>query len=71
MTNEINTFRAPTVLFPLIFLANLFIAFDAKLLTNRGNLSLCKRKATFVSAFSPTLTNQESKDPLDGISLHI
>ena len=34
-----------------IFLSNLFIKFDVKLLTNPGKLSLAKGTAIFVSAF--------------------
>ena len=45
-------FCALTITFPFIFLSNLFIAFDTKLLTNAGG-----GIATFVSAFSPKLAN--------------
>ena len=34
--NKVNRFPALTVLFPLIFLSNLFIAFEDKFLTNPG-----------------------------------
>ena len=34
--NKLNTFCALTAPFPAIFLSNLFIAFEAKLLTNPG-----------------------------------
>ena len=40
--NKINPFPALTALFPIIFLSNLFIAFEAKLLANPGKLSLAK-----------------------------
>ena len=69
--NKVNPFPAPTALFPLIFLSNLFIAFEVKLLTNPGKLSLAKGIAIFVSAFFPKLPNQEPKDPPDWIILDI
>ena len=49
--NRVNPFPALTALFPLIFLSNLFLAFEAKLLANPGKLSLAKGTATFVRAF--------------------
>ena len=48
--NEVNHFPALTALFPLVFLSNLFIAFEVKLLTNPGKLSLVKGIAMLVSA---------------------
>ena len=63
--NKVNPFPALTAHFPLIFLSNLFIAFEIKLLTNPGKLSLAKGIAIFVSAFFPKLPNQEPKDPPD------
>ena len=48
--------------FPLIFLSNLFIVLEVKLLTNPCKLSLAKGIATFVSAFFSNLANQELKD---------
>ena len=63
--NKVNPFPAFTAFFPLIFLSNLFIAFDVKLLTNPGKLSLAKGIAMFVSAVFPKLPNQEPKDPPD------
>ena len=48
-------------LFLLIFLLNLFIKFEVKLLTIPGKLSLAKGTAMFVSAFFPKLPNQESR----------
>ena len=49
--NKVNPFSALTAPFPLIFLSNSFVAFEVKLLTNPGKLSLAKGIATFVSAF--------------------
>ena len=40
--NKVNPFPALIAPFPLIFLSNLFVAFEAKLLTNPGKLSLGK-----------------------------
>ena len=61
--NKVNPFPAPTPPFPLIFLLNLFIAWETKLLTNPGELSITKGTAKFVSAFLPKLPSQESNDP--------
>ena len=58
-----NPFPALTAPFLLIYLSNLFIAVEAKLLTNPAKLSLAKVIATFVSAFLHKLANQEPKDP--------
>ena len=69
--NNVNSFSAPTATFPHIFLSNLFIAFEAKLLNNPGKLSLAKGTAISVSAFLPKLPNQEPEDPPDGIILDI
>ena len=60
--NKVNPLPAPTAPFPLIFLSNLFIAFEVILLTNPAKLSLPKGIATFVRAFFPKLANQEPKD---------
>ena len=49
--NKVNPFPALTAPFSLIFLSNLFIAFEAKLLTNLGKLSVAKINARSVSAF--------------------
>ena len=59
--------RFPTLAapFPLIFVSNLFIAIEVKLLTNPGKLSLATGIATFVSAVFPELANQEPIDPPD------
>ena len=51
--NKVNPFPALTAPFLLIFLLNLFIALEVKLLTNPGKLYLAKGIATFVSAFFP------------------
>ena len=51
--NKANAFPVLTAPFPLIFLSNLFIALEVKLLSNPGKLSLAKEIATFVSAFFP------------------
>ena len=61
--NTVNLFPALTVLFPLIFLSNLFIALEIKFVTNRGKLSVAKGIAIFASAFFPKLASRESKDP--------
>ena len=61
--NKVNPFPALTVPFPLIFLSNLLIVFEVKLLTNPGKFYLAKGIAIFYSAFFPKLPNQESKDP--------
>ena len=53
---------ALTAPFPLIFLSNLFIAFEVELRTNPGKLTLAREIAIFVSAFFPKLPNQKAKD---------
>ena len=63
--NKVNPFPALTAPFPLIFISNLFIAFEVKLFTNPGKLSLAKGIKTFISAFFPKLSYQETKDPHD------
>ena len=63
--NKVNPFLAWTALFPLIFLSNLFIALEVKLLTNPGKSSLVKGIAIFVNDFFPKLPRQEPKDPPD------
>ena len=70
-TNKVNPFPALIVPFPLIFLSNLFIAFEVKLLTNTAKLSLAKGIAMFVSPFFPKLPNQKSNDSPDWIILDI
>ena len=54
-----------------IFLSNLFIGFEIKLLTNSGELSLATGIGMFVSAFLPKLPNQEPKDPPNWIILDV
>ena len=49
--NKVNHFPALTAPFGLIFLSNLFIAFEVILFTNPGKLSLGKGIAMFYSAF--------------------
>ena len=58
---KVNPFPALTAPFQLIFVSNLFIAFEVILLTNPGKLSLAKEIAIFASVFSPKLLNQEPK----------
>ena len=61
--NKISSFPGLTAPFPLISLSNLFIAFEVKLLTNQGKLSLAKEITTFVSVFFfSKFANQELKD---------
>ena len=49
---KVNSFSAP---FPLIVLSNLFILFEAKLLTNLDKLYLAKRTERCVITFLPNL----------------
>ena len=63
--NKVYLFPALTANFSLIFVSNSFIAFQVKLLTNPGKLSLAKGISIFVSALLPKLHNQEPKDPPD------
>ena len=56
--NEVNPF-------PLIFLSSLCIAYEVKLLTNPGTLSLAKEIARFIGAFLSKLAKHEPKDPAD------
>ena len=49
--NEVNPFPALTDPFPRIFLSNLFIAFEIKLITDPIKLSLAKGIVMFTSAF--------------------
>ena len=67
--NKVNLFPL-TAPFPLIFLSNLFITFEFKLLTNAGKLSLAKGIAMFVCVFFLKLLKQEPKDPPDWIVLY-
>ena len=57
--NKVNLFPTLKVPVPLIFLSNLFIVFEVKLLTNPSKLSIAKGRVTFVSAFFLELANQE------------
>ena len=63
--NKVNPFPALTAPFPHIFLSNLFIAFEVKLLTNPDKLSLANGLAIFVSAFFPKLPSQKPKESPD------
>ena len=64
--NKVNPFSALTAHFPLIFLSNLFVAFEVILLTNPGKLSLAKRIETFVSdCFSYYLTKNQKIHQID------
>ena len=74
--DKVNPFPAWTAPFPLIcFFSNLFIAFEAKLLTNNPHkISLPKGIATFVCLlvlFSPNYQTKEPKDLPDRIILDI
>ena len=60
-TNKANPFPALTALFPLIFLSNLFIAFEVKWTTNPGKSSLAEGRAIFVSAFFLNYLNKSQK----------
>ena len=51
--NKVNPFPALTARFTLIFLWNLIIAFEFKLLVNPVKLSLAKGIAIFFSVFFP------------------
>ena len=51
--NKVNPLPALAATFPLIFLSNLFIAFEVKLRTNPGKLYLAKGIAIFISASFP------------------
>ena len=51
--NKTNPFPASTAPFPSIFLSNIFIAFEAKLLANLGKLFLANEIETFVRTFVP------------------
>ena len=69
--NKVSSFPALTAPFRLIFLWDLFIAFEVKLLTNPGKLSLAKGMTIFLSASFPKLPNQKPKDPPSWIILDI
>ena len=59
--NKVNPFPALSFPFPLIFLSGLFIAFEAKLLTNPGKLSLAKEIVLFVSVLFPNYLTKNQK----------
>ena len=59
--DKLNPFPALIAPFPHILLPNLFIAFEVKLHTNPGKLSLPKGIARFFNAFFPKLANKEPK----------
>ena len=61
--NKVNPFPALTAPFSLIFLSDLFIAFEAKWLTNPDKLSLAKGIARSVITFSPKLPKLKPKNP--------
>ena len=63
--NKINPFPVLTVLFPLIFLSNFFIAFEGKLLINPDKYSLAKEIAIIVNDLFAKLPYPEPKDPPD------
>ena len=65
--NKVNPFPTLRLPFPLIFLSNVFIAVEAKLLTYPGKSSLTKGIAIFVSK----LPSQKPNDPPDLIILDI
>ena len=51
--NKVNPLLALTAPFPIIFLSNLFIAFDGKLLTNPSKLSLAPGVKKHLLVFFP------------------
>ena len=61
--NKVNPFSVLTAPFPFMFLSTLFIAFEAKLLTNTDKLSLAKEIVRSVSAFLAKFPKEEPKDP--------
>ena len=63
--NKENLFPGLTTPFSLSIFSSFFIAFEVKLLTNPGKLSLAKGISILVSAFYPKLPNQEPKDSPD------
>ena len=60
-----------TAYFPLIFVSNLFITFEIKLISNWGKLSLAKGIVTLVSASLPKLASQKPKYQSDWVILDI
>ena len=64
--HKVNPSPALATPFPLIFLSNLFIAFEAKLFTNPGNLPLAKGISIICYCFFYLkLPNQEPKYPFE------
>ena len=57
---KINSFHVLTALFPIVFLSNLYTAFEGKLFTSPGKLYLAK--GIVASTNLPKLHNQEPKD---------
>ena len=62
--NKVNPFPALTGPCPVIFLSNLFIAFEAKLFTNLGQLSLAKGIARSAITFYEVINVMLSIDIL-------
>ena len=62
--NKVNPFPALTGPCPVIFLSNLFIAFEAKLFTNLGQLSLAKGIARSAITFYEVINAMLSIDIL-------
>ena len=61
--NKVNRFFSLGAPVLLVFLSNLFIAFESKLLTNLGKLSIAKRIAKFVSLFKlPKILHRNQTD---------
>ena len=69
--NKVNSFPALTALFPLTFLSNLFIAFEARLLIDPNKQILAKKIAIFLNDLFAKLPYPEPKDPPDWIILDI
>ena len=67
--NKVNPFCA--LRYQFIFLSNLFVAFEVRLLTNPGKLSLAKEVAIFISTFFPKSLNPEATVTQDWIDLNI
>ena len=69
--NKVNPFPALTTSFPLLFLSNLFISFEAKLLTIPSKLSQAKGTTRYVITFLPKLSKILRRNPSDLIILDI
>ena len=59
---KINSFPVLTAVFPIIFLSNLYTAFEGKLFTSPSKLSLAKGIVTSIITNLSKLPNQEPKD---------